>query len=142
LSSMRSAEVSVVLRAIALSSMRSAEFLKVSECCSGRRQRRPNDVECRSGSRTMSECLSPNDVETMSECCSKPSPAYSFASVQFRQRTVSPAYSFTSVPSGPKRCPSAVQAAASVKFRQCTISYSLSQHCLIRHICKPFWCSD
>jgi hypothetical protein len=60
----------------------------------------------------MSECLNlercpRNDVRVLFAVTSVQ------ASVQFRQRTVSPAYSFTSVPSGPKRCPSAVQAAAS-----------------------------
>jgi hypothetical protein len=129
---------SLMLRAIALSSMRSAVSQvpeTMSECCSGRRQRRPNDV--RVPFRIPERCRVLKS-RTMSKRCRvlfKPSPAYSFASVQFRQRTVSPAYSFTSVPSGPKRCPSAVQAAASVKFRQCTISYlSANVGCLIeRH---------
>jgi hypothetical protein len=47
LSSMRSAEVSVVPEPSALSSMRSAEVSQKSRNdvrCSGRRQRRPNDV--------------------------------------------------------------------------------------------------
>jgi hypothetical protein len=63
-----------------------------------------------SDNRTMST-MSPNDVRMMSP-----------SAVCRRQRIAGPAYSFTSVPSGPKRCPSAVQAAASVKFRQCNFS--------------------